>query len=97
MVRRDNFVHGYAVEPAKRSFKLRYPSGRLFEVAHLRIKGALETRAGGAALDVSLQTLVIDEVGTHAQHRRHHEVARGEARAVQMGLIPQRVGEKRKS
>ena len=62
-------------------------------VAQLRIKSALETRAGGAALDVSPQLLVNDEFWKDARHRRHHQVARCEARAVQIELFAQRLGE----
>ena len=61
-------------------------------VAQLRIKSALETRAGGAALDVSPQLLVNDEFWKDARHR-HHQVARCEARAVQIELFAQRLGE----
>jgi hypothetical protein len=63
------------------------------EVAHLSIEGALEARAAGAAPNVGRQALVDDDFGKYAQHRRHHEVARREARAVQIELIAQRFAE----
>src|SRR5690349_3629388 len=67
---------------------------RLLEIAYLRVVGALESGAGGAALDKGGQNRLLGcELRHDAQHRSDHQVASGEAIALEIGFVAQRVGE----
>src|SRR5215475_3888067 len=66
------------------------PSRGVPEISHLCVYGALERWAAGASLDVRRQASVANERGQDAQHRRHHQVAGGECRAIEIGLVSER-------
>src|SRR5262249_23469961 len=73
------------------------PSGGLLDISDLRRQRALEGWPRLAARDVVRQPLVaLDDVGVieDAQHGRHHQVASGEALAVEIGLVAERRGER---
>src|SRR5262245_3368645 len=66
------------------------------KVPELRVERAPECRPCCASLDISCEAPVAGyDVGVaqDAQHGRHHEIARGKAVAVEIGLVAQRLGQ----
>src|SRR5262245_29114488 len=66
----------------------------LLEVGHLPIECTFEGRPGGAALDIAGKALVAgDNVGVleNPEHRGHHQIARREAVAIEIGLVAERL------
>ncbi len=101
----DNLGKVYVSDRANRVFQISQPEllvldyrrlcGSL-EVLDLRIERALERRPRGAALDVGGEARVArDDVGVlqDAQDGRHHQIAGGEAVAVEIRPVAEPLGE----